>query len=50
MIIDLHGRAWRLGTVGTTIGLSGLPGLVDLRGRTGFVWLSFEDYPGRGSG
>ncbi|HSQ25830.1 MAG TPA: coenzyme F420-0:L-glutamate ligase [Anaerolineales bacterium] len=33
MIIDSHGRAWRLGTVGTTIGLSGLPGLVDLRGR-----------------
>ena len=32
-IIDSHGRAWRLGTVGTTIGLSGLPGLVDLRGR-----------------
>lgn len=33
MIIDSHGRAWRLGTVGTAIGLSGLPGLVDLRGR-----------------
>jgi coenzyme F420-0:L-glutamate ligase / coenzyme F420-1:gamma-L-glutamate ligase len=32
LIIDSHGRAWRLGTVGTTIGLSGLPGLVDLRG------------------
>jgi coenzyme F420-0:L-glutamate ligase/coenzyme F420-1:gamma-L-glutamate ligase len=32
MIIDSHGRAWRLGTVGITIGLSGLPGLVDLRG------------------
>ena len=32
MIIDSHGRAWRLGTVGTTIGLSGMPGLVDLRG------------------
>lgn len=31
-IIDSHGRAWRTGTVGTTIGLSGLPGLVDLRG------------------
>jgi coenzyme F420-0:L-glutamate ligase/coenzyme F420-1:gamma-L-glutamate ligase len=31
-IIDSHGRAWRLGTVGTTIGLAGLPGLVDLRG------------------
>lgn len=33
MIIDSHGRAWRLGTVGVTIGLAGMPGLVDLRGR-----------------
>jgi coenzyme F420-0:L-glutamate ligase / coenzyme F420-1:gamma-L-glutamate ligase len=33
LIIDSHGRAWRLGTVGTAIGLSGLPGLVDLRGQ-----------------
>jgi coenzyme F420-0:L-glutamate ligase/coenzyme F420-1:gamma-L-glutamate ligase len=32
LIIDSHGRAWRNGTVGTTIGLSGLPGLLDLRG------------------
>lgn len=32
LIIDSHGRAWRLGTVGVTIGLSGLPGLADLRG------------------
>ena len=32
LIIDSHGRAWRLGTVGTTIGLSGVPGVVDLRG------------------
>ncbi len=32
-IIDSHGRAWRLGTVGVTIGLSGLPGVVDLRGQ-----------------
>ncbi|MBN1536062.1 MAG: coenzyme F420-0:L-glutamate ligase [Anaerolineales bacterium] len=32
MIIDSHGRAWRLGTVGVAIGISGLPGLVDLRG------------------
>lgn len=31
-IIDSHGRAWRMGTVGVTIGLSGIPGLVDLRG------------------
>lgn len=33
MIIDSHGRAWRTGTVGVTIGLAGLPGLVDLRGQ-----------------
>lgn len=33
MIIDSIGRAWRTGTVGTTIGVSGLPGLLDLRGR-----------------
>jgi len=32
MIIDSHGRAWRVGTVGIAIGLSGLPGAVDLRG------------------
>lgn len=32
MIIDSHGRAWRMGTVGLCIGLAGLPGLVDLRG------------------
>jgi len=32
MIIDSHGRAWRLGSVGVAIGISGLPGLVDLRG------------------
>lgn len=32
LIIDSHGRAWRNGTVGVTIGLSGLPGLVDRRG------------------
>jgi coenzyme F420-0:L-glutamate ligase/coenzyme F420-1:gamma-L-glutamate ligase len=32
MIIDSHGRAWRLGTVGVAIGLSGLPGLIDERG------------------
>jgi coenzyme F420-0:L-glutamate ligase/coenzyme F420-1:gamma-L-glutamate ligase len=32
MIIDSHGRAWRVGTIGTAIGISGLPGLVDKRG------------------
>ena len=32
-IVDSHGRAWRLGTVGITIGMAGVPGLVDLRGK-----------------
>lgn len=33
MIIDSHGRAWRNGVVGVAIGFSGMPGLVDMRGR-----------------
>ena len=33
LIIDSHGRAWRNGTVGVTIGIAGLPGVVDLRGK-----------------
>ena len=32
LIIDSHGRAWRTGAVGVTIGLAGMPALVDLRG------------------
>lgn len=32
MIIDSHGRPWRKGIVGVCIGLSGLPGVIDLRG------------------
>jgi coenzyme F420-0:L-glutamate ligase/coenzyme F420-1:gamma-L-glutamate ligase len=32
LIIDSHGRAWRNGTVGVAIGISGVPGLVDMRG------------------
>ncbi len=32
LLIDSHGRAWRLGTVGVCIGLSGLSPLVDERG------------------
>jgi len=32
IINDSIGRAWRNGTVGTAIGVSGLPGLLDLRG------------------
>lgn len=33
VVIDSHGRAWRNGTVGVAVGLSGVPGLVDLRGQ-----------------
>jgi len=33
LIIDSHGRPWRMGTVGVAIGVSGFPALVDLRGR-----------------
>lgn len=32
LIIDSHGRTWREGTVGTTIGVAGVPGLIDMRG------------------
>lgn len=33
VIIDSLGRAWRNGTAGTAIGVAGIAGLVDLRGR-----------------
>ncbi len=33
VIIDSIGRAWRQGTIGTAIGVAGLPALLDLRGR-----------------
>ncbi len=33
LIIDSHGRAWRNGTVGVAIGVAGIPGLEDLRGK-----------------
>jgi coenzyme F420-0:L-glutamate ligase/coenzyme F420-1:gamma-L-glutamate ligase len=33
MIIDSHGRAWREGVLGVAIGLAGLPGIVDMRGK-----------------
>lgn len=39
LIIDSHGRAWRMGTVGVAIGVAGLPGLVDQRG-----WPDLFDY------
>ena len=32
LIIDSHGRAWRNGIVGITIGISGIPAVVDKRG------------------
>ncbi len=32
IINDSIGRAWRRGTIGTAIGVSGLPGVLDLRG------------------
>jgi len=31
IINDSFGRAWRLGTIGTAIGVAGVPGLLDLR-------------------
>ncbi len=34
LIIDSHGRAWRNGIVGTTIGIAGVPAVVDRRGDT----------------
>jgi coenzyme F420-0:L-glutamate ligase / coenzyme F420-1:gamma-L-glutamate ligase len=33
VILDSIGRAWRMGTVGTAIGVAGIPALLDLRGR-----------------
>jgi coenzyme F420-0:L-glutamate ligase / coenzyme F420-1:gamma-L-glutamate ligase len=32
LIIDSHGRAWRIGTVGISIGAAGVPEIVDQRG------------------
>jgi coenzyme F420-0:L-glutamate ligase/coenzyme F420-1:gamma-L-glutamate ligase len=40
LINDSHGRAWRLGTVGMTIGISGIPAVLDERGwkdLTGYI-------------
>jgi coenzyme F420-0:L-glutamate ligase/coenzyme F420-1:gamma-L-glutamate ligase len=42
LIIDSHGRAWRLGTVGITIGISGVPGVVDLRGEPDLFGLRLQ--------
>lgn len=32
LIVDSHGRAWRIGTVGLAIGVAGFPAVVDKRG------------------
>jgi len=42
MIIDSHGRAWREGVVGVAIGLSGMPGLVDMRGKSDLFGYSLK--------
>jgi coenzyme F420-0:L-glutamate ligase/coenzyme F420-1:gamma-L-glutamate ligase len=42
LIIDSHGRAWRMGTAGVAIGLSGMPGLVDLRGEEDLFGYTLE--------
>ena len=33
LINDSWGRAWRMGTIGTAIGIAGVPGVEDLRGK-----------------
>ncbi len=42
LIIDSLGRAWRQGTIGTAIGVSGMPALLDLRGRTDLYGRTLE--------
>ena len=42
LIIDSHGRAWRMGTAGVAIGFSGMPGLVDLRGKADLFGYTLE--------
>lgn len=32
LIVDSHGRAWRIGTVGVVIGVAGFPAVIDKRG------------------
>ena len=46
LIIDLHGRAWRMGTVGVAIGVSGLPGSGRYARLGRPVRLSPPDHPG----
>ncbi|MEE9216142.1 MAG: coenzyme F420-0:L-glutamate ligase [Anaerolineales bacterium] len=33
LVIDSHGRAWRMGTQGVAIGVSGFPAILDMRGK-----------------
>jgi coenzyme F420-0:L-glutamate ligase / coenzyme F420-1:gamma-L-glutamate ligase len=42
LIIDSHGRPWRHGTVGLTIGLAGLKPVQDLRGRADLFGVRLE--------
>jgi coenzyme F420-0:L-glutamate ligase/coenzyme F420-1:gamma-L-glutamate ligase len=42
VILDSHGRAWRMGTVGVAIGVSGIPALLDLRGRPDLFGLRLQ--------
>jgi coenzyme F420-0:L-glutamate ligase/coenzyme F420-1:gamma-L-glutamate ligase len=43
LIIDSHGRAWRLGTTGAAIGVAGLPAIVDLRGESDLFGYRLEN-------
>ena len=42
LINDSHGRAWRMGTEGVAIGVSGMPALLDLRGQPDLFGRSLE--------
>ena len=41
-MIDSLGRAWRMGTTGTAIGVAGLPAVLDLRGRADLTGRKLE--------
>jgi coenzyme F420-0:L-glutamate ligase/coenzyme F420-1:gamma-L-glutamate ligase len=42
LVIDSLGRAWRMGTTGTAIGLAGLPAVLDLRGKADLTGRKLE--------
>lgn len=42
IIVDSFGRAWRNGTIGTAIGVSGIAALIDLRGLADLFGRSLE--------